>query len=128
VAAALRGDPVRVSGAPSQLRDVVYVADVATAIAAVLLAEALPHRVYNVGWGRGTTAEEILAVLGRLVPGLRVELHPEEPSPYTMVATPPRGPLDADRLHRDLGWVPRYDLESGLRAYVDWLRPGPSVR
>ncbi len=115
-AAALRGEPIRVSGPPAQPRDAIHVADVASAIATVLFAPTLPHAVYNVGWGRSATAQQTLDTLARLLPGTRFSFAPGEASPWA-----PRGPLVADRL-RALGWRPRFDLESGLAAYLDWLR------
>ncbi|MBI1735470.1 MAG: NAD(P)-dependent oxidoreductase [Candidatus Rokubacteria bacterium] len=117
--AALRGQPIHVAGPKAFMRDAAYAPDVASGIAAVLLAERLPHDVYNVGWGRGTTAEESIAALSRLVPGLEAEFHPEQPSPWGYTV---RGPLAVDRLRTDLGWAPRYDLDSGLAAYLEWLR------
>lgn len=115
-AAALRGEPIRVNGPPDQSRDAIHVADVASAVTAVLLAPRLDHVVYNVGWGRTATAQETLEALARLVPGTRFTFTPTEPSPW-----PARGPLIADRL-RSLGWRSRHDLASGLAAYLDWLR------
>jgi nucleoside-diphosphate-sugar epimerase len=117
--AAVRGDVIRVPGSPGTPRDAGYVADVASAIAAVLLAPRLAHDAYNIGWGRNTTTEETVATLARLVPGARIEWQHDAPWPWSSTI---RGPLSIDRLRRDLGWSPRYDLESGLRAYVDWLR------
>lgn len=117
--AALRGEPLRVGGPPTALRDPIYVDDVAAGIAAVLLADRTPHDVYNVGWGRGVTTAETLAALARLVPGMKIEMAPDEPSLWPSLV---RGPLAADRLRRDLGWTPAYDLESGLAAYLAWLR------
>jgi UDP-glucose 4-epimerase len=118
--AALRGEVIRVSGPPGQLRDAVHVADVASGIATVLLAERLPHDVYNVGWGRCATAQEILDVLARLVPGLGFTFAPDEEPPWAT-----RGALTSDRL-RALGWQPQHDLESGLGAYLAWLRENPA--
>ena len=123
--AALRGDSVELRGPSDLPRDVVHVADVASGIAAVLLADRLPHGVYNVGWGRSATAEQVLTSLGRLIPGLRVDHRPDEPSPWLSTSNALRGPLSVDRLRTDLGWSPRYDLDSGLAAYVDWLRTMP---
>ena len=114
--AALRGEPIRVSGSPEQPRDAAHVADVASGIAAVLLAPRLDHDVYNIGWGCCATAREILDVLARLVPGARFTFVPGETPPWAT-----RGPLLCDRL-RALGWRPRYDLESGLAAYLAWLK------
>jgi nucleoside-diphosphate-sugar epimerase len=123
--AALRGGHVCVLGPAPPPRDSVYVADVASGIAAVLLAKRLPHRVYNVGWGHLTAVGDLLEELQRLFPGLRVERRTDEPSPWS--ASPVRGPLSIDRLQQDLGWSPRYDLQSGLAAYVEWARANPSV-
>ena len=115
-ATARRAEPVRASGPPTLLRDVAYVADVASGIAAIALAPTLAHDAYNVGWGRGASAREVLEALARLVPGFRFSFAPEEPSPWSAS----RGPLDCTRL-RALGWTPRYDLDTGLAAYLDWL-------
>lgn len=119
--AAVRGEPIRVPGSPALARDAVYAPDVASGIAAVLLAERLPHDVYNVGWGRTTTSVEALETLGRLVPGLKVEWEPDAPWPWAGTL---RGPLSVHRLRADLGWMPRHDLDSGLAAYLAWLRAG----
>jgi nucleoside-diphosphate-sugar epimerase len=117
--AALRGEPLRVGGPPTALRDPIYIDDVAGGIAAVLLADRLPHDVYNVGWGTGATTEDTLAALARLVPGAKIERVPDEPSPWPSLA---RGVLSSARLRRDLAWTPTHDLHSGLAAYVAWLR------
>jgi len=122
--AALRGEPVRVGGPPTALRDPAHVEDVASGIAAVLLAERLPHDVYNVGWGKGATTADTLVALARLVPGVKIERVPDEPSRWPSLA---RGPLSSDRLRRDLGWTPAYDLDSGMAAYLAWLRHHPHV-
>ncbi len=117
--AALRGEALRVGGPPTALRDPIYIDDVAAGIGAVLLADRLPHDVYNVGWGRGATTAETLAALTRLLPGMKVELAPDEPPRWPSLA---RGPLSVERVRRDLGWSPTFDLDSGLAAYVAWLR------
>jgi UDP-glucose 4-epimerase len=88
----------------------------------VLLAERLPHDVYNVGWGRGATTEDTLAAIARVVPGVKIERVPDEPPRWPALT---RGVLSADRLRRDLGWTPRYDLDSGVAAYVGWLSQQP---
>jgi nucleoside-diphosphate-sugar epimerase len=117
--AALRGEVVRVGGPPNTLRDPIYIDDVASGIAAVLLADRLRHDVYNVGWGTGATTEDTLAAIARLVPSVRIERVPGEPSRWPSLS---RGVLSSDRLRHDLEWVPGHDLDSGLAAYVTWLR------
>lgn len=122
---ALEGGPVVVAGDATYRRDVVYAADVASAIGSVLLAGRLPHDAYNVGWGHGTSAEETVAALTRILPGLQVQWRPEQPSPWLGPGNVARGPLRCDRLRQDLGWQPSYDLDSGVAEYVEWLRRHP---
>src|SRR5687767_1542056 len=116
--AALRGQPIRVAGPKAFLRDAVYAEDIASGITAVLTAHRLPHQIYNVGWGRSTSSEDAVAALTRLVPNVKVDWAPNETSPWGYTV---RGALEVARL-RELGWSPRYDLYSGLRAYIDWIR------
>ena len=125
VAAALRGEPVRVLGPAPPARDWAFVADIASGIAALTLAGGLAHQAYNVGWGRLTSVEEALAALGRVAPGLAVERRPDEPSPWRV--SPARGPLAIDRLCADTGWAPQHDIVSGVAAYLDWARAHPDI-
>ncbi|HEY3186411.1 MAG TPA: hypothetical protein VGJ70_02980, partial [Solirubrobacteraceae bacterium] len=111
--------PVVVDGPLEAVRDVAHAADVADGIAAVLLAPSLRHDAYNVGWGRAATAAEVLTALTRALPDTKIEHRPDEPSRWGALT---RGPLSCARLREDLGWTPRFDLESGLRDYVTWLR------
>src|SRR5262245_61985387 len=119
---AVKGERVVVLGDKAHRRDIVYVADIAAGIAVILLADRLPHDAYNVGWGCDTSVEDIVAALVRIVPAAKVEWAPDRPSPWIGPGNIPRGPLRCDRLRDDLGWRPRYDLHSGLAAYVEWLR------
>jgi nucleoside-diphosphate-sugar epimerase len=118
---AVKGEAVVVSGDPTMPRDAVYVGDVARAIAAILFADRLGYDAYNVGWRSGTSAEQVVATFGRIFPRLRVEWCPERLSPWSRAGAA-AGPLGCDRLRQDLGWRPRYDLDSGLTEYIEWLR------
>jgi nucleoside-diphosphate-sugar epimerase len=124
--AALRRDPIVVAGDPAYARDVIYAPDIAGGIAALLLAPRLSHDAYNVGWGRGASAKETVAALTRIVPDIDVQWRADQPSPWVSTSNVARGPLRCDRLYKDTGWHPRFDLDSGLAAYVEWLRRHPS--
>src|SRR5262249_44582104 len=92
-AGAIKGERLVVAGDARYARDAVYVADVASGVAAILRAERLSHDAYNVGWGHGTTAEEALAALARIVRGIEVEWRPDQPSPWLGPGNVARGPL-----------------------------------
>ena len=62
-----------------------------------------------------------MAALGRIFPRLRIEWYPKRPSPWPSAGAV-AGPLQCDRLRQDLGWQPRYALDSGLAEYIEWLQ------
>ena len=111
----VRGEPIEV-GDRSVERVFSYVLDIAGGICAVLNASSLSYDVYNVSTGKLASLERIIAVLRDLHPGLQV-LDKAEAEP------PPGGrKLKTQRLMRDVGFRPRYDLRSGLEEYLDWRR------
>lgn len=111
---AVRGKRV-VMPCDEAMADWTYAADAAQAAWLALHAPALPHRLYNVGSERRPVGEFTRA-MRKLLPDARIEVSPDE--------TPgnPHPPLDATRLQRDLGFAPRYSLESGLADYIEAIR------
>jgi nucleoside-diphosphate-sugar epimerase len=109
----VRGEPVEVADRTVEAT-FTYVADIANGIATVLDAPALSYDVYNVAGEERRSMGYVLQVLEEVHPGLRVV---DVPS-----TVPIRGgsPLSAARLRSDLGFVPRFDLRSGVREYVAW--------
>jgi UDP-glucose 4-epimerase len=125
VRAAVEQRPWRVRPWPLR-QEYTYVEDIARGVELALFAEALPHRVYNLGAGRTYSLEEIVATLKRVVPGADVSIGGE---PHLAIASAMRNaPLDLTRSRAELGYAPEYDLERGLRAYVAALRAERSTR
>lgn len=100
--------------------DLCYVKDCGRAIALLHTAARLSERTYNVASGRLTTNAEVVAAIGRAVPGWRLDL-------------PERGPedgpdpslcLDISRITRDAGYRPAWDTERAVADYIGWLRAG----
>jgi UDP-glucose 4-epimerase len=113
----LRGDALTIFGDGEQFRDFVFVEDV---VQANLLAATRPEaagRVYNVARGDKTTLNELVAMLARITG--------RDASPKH--AAPRAGDIreslaDVTRLKSELGYAPRFDVESGLRRLVDSVR------
>ncbi len=99
--------------------DISYVLDNSDAAAAVTLAPALPNRIYNVSSNIHVTAREVLEALYRVAPdaekvlGLHIGAQSHSPS---------KEYLDISRIERDLGWKPRFTVDTMLADYVDWVR------
>ena len=112
----LLGKPTIINGDGEQSRDYVFVGDVVQAN--VLALEGGDNDVFNLGWGRGTTVNEIFHGL-RALTGYAGEEH-HGPAKLGEVR---RNDLDASKIKCALGWEPRVALEEGLRRTVEFFRP-----
>lgn len=120
--AALKGEKCRVRGL-SVARNWTHVKDVASAVVALLEKDRPSHGAYNLSYGKLYTLEDVLEVFEALEPSFRYEvIAQQEPAHVAYDETEQRGPMDVTRLREDIGYEPRYDLESGIRAYMDWLQ------
>jgi UDP-glucose 4-epimerase len=118
-----------VSGKPPNLEDVFfgnaedtgdlcYIKDLARAIALVHTAEKLQYDVYNIGSGKLTPNKEVVEAVKRVVPNFKVDLPPGH-FPF-----PPLPLMETKRLQQDTGFTPKFNTESAIRHYVDWLKAG----
>lgn len=111
----LENKPVTIYGSGEQVRDYVFVKDCARAN--LMLLEKGSGCVYNLGFGIGTTVNQVFDGL-------------KEVTGYTQAATyaPARAGetfqiyLDATRARQDLGWEPTVPLKEGLRQTVEYFR------
>jgi dTDP-glucose 4,6-dehydratase len=114
------GIPLPLYGDGLQQRDWIHVEDHARGIATVLERGEL-GQIYNIGCGSPRTNLELTRTVVELCGGdferdvRHVTDRPGHDRRYC---------VDASRL-RALGWAPRHDFESGLRATVDWYRHNP---
>ena len=100
--------------------DWTYVKDVARGIQQVHMAEKLNHRVYNIASGRATSNRDALQAVLKAVPGAKCSaLKPgKTPGGSTNPAT------DLGRA-AEVGYRAEHSIESGVAAYIDWLKTNP---
>jgi len=108
------GQPV-INGSGEQERDFVYVGDVAAAnIQAMKKGDG---QIYNLGWGVGTSINEIFAKLRKITAYERQAVHgPPKLGEVFKVY------LEASKAQHELGWVPRVGLDEGMRKTVEYFR------
>lgn len=123
---ALEGKPLPVYGNGQQIRDWLYVEDHARALFKVVT-EGQVGETYNIG---GHNEQKNLHVVETIC-SLLEELAPQKPSGVafyrdliTNVKDRPghdlRYAIDASKIERELGWVPKETFETGLRKTVQW--------
>ena len=115
--AMLLGRPTRIYGDGSQIRDYVFVGDVADAFTSVCVPGTGDGKRFNIGTGSQTSVCGLHSLIAETV-GV-----PDEP----LFAPPRLGELQAIALDwslaaRELGWRPRRVLREGIVETVDWIR------
>ena len=114
ISAVAEGREAVVHGDGSDVRDYVFVGDVAAAVVACCVRR-VEHTVLNIGSGTGRSTLEVLRAVARVQraePRIRFE-----PS----VRKPSRLVLQPRRAHDELGFAPRQDFEVALAEEAEWL-------
>ncbi len=110
----LRGEPARCSHG-NQIRDFLYVQDVAEAFVALL--ESTVSGPVNIASGKPVALRDVINTIAKIQnrPDL-IELGimpTREDEPQLLLA-------DVRRLREEVGWKPKYDLETALRKTIKW--------
>jgi UDP-glucose 4-epimerase len=117
----LADQPVVINGDGEQVRDFVYVADCARGNL-LALTNAPDHGIYNLGWGRGTSVNEIFSALQTITSyGRAPEYGPAKLGETRRIY------LDAAKARQQLGWSPQTSLEDGLAQTVDYFRAAETL-
>jgi len=90
----------------------------ARAIALLQTAQKLQYKVYNVASGKVTPNRELVNAVKRVAPDFKADLPPGH-FPFPPLPLP-----DTKRLHADTGFSPKFDTQSAIRPYADWLKAG----
>lgn len=117
---ALSGVPVREASGGDFAASFTHVSDVAAGLLAAAEARELHHPVYHLGSGANYSTHAIARAVRAAVPKADIEVGPGT-APWTD-HTRMRGPLAGTRLLQDAGFEPRFDLESGIASFADWMR------
>ena len=108
-------NPIPLWGDGTEVRDVIHVDDMVSGFMKV--AEKVDtYDIYNVSYGEGYTVMEVLNLLKELEDN-------DNPIEFVNNKAPmiPVRLLDNTKL-KELGWKPKYDLESGLKDALRWYK------
>ena len=107
--------PVTINGSGEQERDFLYVLDTAESVIKAIEGES--GQAYNIGTGKGASVNQIYSMLKAATAYSGDATYgPAKPAEVFKIY------LDNTRARRELVWEPRFTLEEGLRATVDWFR------
>jgi dTDP-glucose 4,6-dehydratase len=128
---AIHGKPLPIYGDGLQVRDWLYVEDHAQALIKVIT-EGRIGETYNIGGSNEKTNLEVVESICDLLEEL-APVKPASVNSYRDLITfvkdraghDARYAIDASKIERDLGWVPKETFETGLRKTVQWFLDNP---
>lgn len=117
---ALEGKNLTVYGDGTQLRDYVYVEDLARAMLLGAVARKIKFAEYNVGSGGGLAFKDMAALVAEAVGGVKVEFVAWPKDRY-FVET---GDYVSDiaKIRRELGWEPKTSIKEGVARTIEYYR------
>jgi len=102
-----------------QKDDIIYHKDSANGIVLACLAEGTTHRIFNLGSGKGTTLLDFTDAVKKIYPKANIEIGPG--LDYLMRKYGVYHIFDISRAKKELGFKPHYDLEEGVRDYIETM-------
>ena len=110
---ALAGEPLLVHGDGTQTRDFMYVEDTADWLCELALAESLTGGVFNIGYGREVTVNELARLILERT-GATAPVRHVEPRPGDL----PRLLADVKLIRKHSDYTPRVGFEEGLERTI----------
>jgi UDP-glucose 4-epimerase len=117
----LADEPALVNGNGEQTRDFVYVGDCAHANYLAVSVDH-PSGIYNLGWGRPTSVNDIFFALAKATSYSQ----PIQHGPAKLGETR-HIYLDAKKIMNELGWTPAVTLEQGLEKTISYFQDSEIV-
>lgn len=122
VDAAVAGRALHIASGADSAIDHTYVDDFVAGTLAALDCPRHAHDVYNLSSGTAPTLAEVVAAVRRVVPAAELSIGPGVYRHGDEIAIPRKGALDVSRARAAFNYVPKFDIEAGVRACVDALR------
>ena len=113
---AMEGKPLTIYGDGKQVRDYIFVEDVAAGLLAVALSPATTGKIYNLGSGVGTAFRTMVKKIADGIPNTEVR-EVQWPSDRYFVET---GDYvsDLSRIKSDTGWTPKVSFDDGIEQTI----------
>lgn len=109
----LEGKAPYIYGDGKQLRDYVYVGDVARAN--LLALKKGTNQIFNIGTGKGTSVNELYSILKNLLKFKDKAIYADPRAGELF-----RSVLNVSKAKKELGWMPKVDIVNGLKKTLEW--------
>ncbi len=116
----MENEVITIFGEGRQLRDYIYVDDIADAMIMAATESTTTGKVYNLGTGVGTKFNDMVKIIVDTVGKGKIENRPW-PNDWENVET---GHFIADisKIKNDLAWEPKISVEEGIKKTVEYYK------
>jgi UDP-glucose 4-epimerase len=111
-----QGEKLTVFGDGSMIRDYIYIKDAIDATLAVFKSDT-KKRVFNIGSGEGTSINELLSIISKLVGKTFQTEFVKVSGIYVQKVI-----LDISRIQNQTDWEPTTNLEEGIKRTWNWIK------
>lgn len=113
---ALQAKAIELDQGGNHQLDFTYVQDVVKGFLLAAFSKEAMNQTFNITRGEGKKIRELAEIVAQLIPGTRICAAQRE------VYRPNRGSLDISKARQLLGYEPQYNLEEGMKEYLDFIR------
>jgi len=111
----LKGEQPFIFGDGNQLRDYVYVGDIAEANLIAL--EKGDNQIFNIGTGKGVSVNELFGCLKEIMKFEKEAIYAPARAGELF-----RSVLNAKKIKKELGWKPKLGIKKGLKLTLKWYK------
>ena len=114
---ALVGETLKIFGDGEQTRDYTFITD---AVDATILSATHPRAygdVFNVGTTVETSVKKLVEIISENIENVKVENVPERD-----IDNIRRRSIGISKIHKNLGWSPRFGVERGIKETINWYK------
>lgn len=113
---ALQKKPVLLHNDGKPVLDFTYVEDIAEGMVLALFSANAKNQVFNITYGHGYSLRDYAETVKKYIPNLEINATPD-----TDVFRPKRGALDISKAKKMLNYNPKYNLDLGIKSYIDFF-------
>ena len=119
----LAGLPTEFASGGDLTRDYTYVKDSVNGVIRALDADDadLKKRSYLTTSGELYSGTDVACIIAKLIPGAEISIKPEL-SDFEKKDMAKRGQIDISLAQKELGYVPQYTIEDGIREYIETFK------
>jgi len=114
---ALTNQTLKIFGDGEQTRDYTFISD---AVDATILAAVHPRAygdIFNIGTTVETSVKKLVRIISDIIGDVVIENVPERD-----IDNIRRRSIDISKIHKNLGWSPRFGIERGVKETIEWYK------